>query len=244
MKKKGFKKLLKKTWHFVWEDNSVWSWIVNVIIAFVLIKFIVYPGLGFFLSTTHPVVAVVSSSMEHNTVLSCPGNGNGLFNGKKCEEYRYSMCGNTYDGKKYFNVDEYWQECGSWYEKNGITKDEFSKFSFGNGFNKGDIMILTGKNSGEIRLGDIIVFRSDRKDPIIHRVVKKNDDGKITFQTKGDNNADSIKNNALDETDIGEDVLIGKAVFRVPLLGYIKILFVDYIVEPYCSITDDAFPCA
>ena len=243
MKKKEFKKLLKKTWHFVWEDNSIWSWLVNVILAFVIIKFIVYPGLGFFLNTTHPVVAVVSSSMEHKTVLSCAGNGN-MLNIRKCEEHIYSMCGNAYDGKKYFNVDEYWQECGSWYEENGITKDEFSGFSFKNGFNKGDIMILTGKESGEIELGDIIVFRSDRKDPIIHRVVKKTDNGKITLQTKGDNNADSIKNSALDETDIGKDVLIGKAVFRVPLLGYIKIMFVDYIAKPYCSMADDAFPCA
>jgi len=243
MKKKEFKKLLKKTWHFIWEDDSIWSWVVNVIIAFVLIKFIVYPGLGFFLSTTHPVVAVVSSSMEHKTVLSCAGNGN-MLNNKKCEEPKYSMCGNAYDGKKYFNADEYWQECGSWYEKNGIDKDEFSGFSFKNGFNKGDIMILIGKDIGEIEVGEVIVFRSGRKDPIIHRVVKKNDDGKITLQTKGDNNADSIKNNALDETNIGKDVLIGKAVFRIPLLGYIKILFVEYIAKPYCSVTNDAFPCA
>jgi len=242
MKKKEFKKLLKKTWYFIWEDDSVWSWIVNVILAFIIIKFIVYPGLGFFLDTTHPVVAVVSSSMEHKTVLSCTGNGN-MLNNKKCGEYRHSMCGNTYDGKKYFNIDEYWQECGSWYEKNSIDEDEFSGFPFKNGFNKGDIMILIGKDMGEVEVGDIIVFRSSRKDPIIHRVVKKNDNGKITLQTKGDNNADSIKNNALDETNISKDVLIGKAVFRVPLLGYIKILFVDYIANPYCAITDGAFPC-
>ena len=65
MNKKEGKKLLKKTWHFIWEDNSIWSWIVNIVLAFVLIKFIVYPGLGFILSTSHPVVAVVSESMEH-----------------------------------------------------------------------------------------------------------------------------------------------------------------------------------
>ena len=66
MGKMEFKKLLKKTWYFIWEDDSIWSWIVNIILAFVLIKFIVYPGLGFILSTSHPVVAVVSESMEHN----------------------------------------------------------------------------------------------------------------------------------------------------------------------------------
>ena len=66
MNKKKVKKRLKKIWYFIWEDNSIWSWIVNIILAFVLIKFIVYPGLGFLLSTSHPVVAVVSESMEHN----------------------------------------------------------------------------------------------------------------------------------------------------------------------------------
>ena len=59
-------KYLKKIWHFIWKDNSLLSWIVNVLIAFILVKFIIYPGAGFLLSTTHPVVAVVSSSMEHN----------------------------------------------------------------------------------------------------------------------------------------------------------------------------------
>ena len=55
----------KKFWHFIWEDDSVWSWIANVALAFILIKFIVYPTLVL-LQTTHPVVAVVSESMEHD----------------------------------------------------------------------------------------------------------------------------------------------------------------------------------
>src|SRR3989344_9274758 len=55
----------RKIWHFIWEDNSIWSWLANVVIAFVLIKFLVYPGLGLAFGTSHPVVAVVSGSMEH-----------------------------------------------------------------------------------------------------------------------------------------------------------------------------------
>ena len=227
---KDWKKTWKNVWYFIWEDNSIWSWLVNVILAFIIIKFIVYPGLGFFLGTTHPVVAVVSSSMEHKTVISCAGNGN-MLNSKKCEEYSYSMCGNAYDGKKYFNFDEYWQECGSWYEKNGIDKDKFSGFSFKNGFNKGDIMILIGKDIGEIKVGEVIVFRSNRKDPIIHRVVKKWQlNSTYYFQTKGDNyrtNPVSIKSAFLDETSISDEQIVGNAVARIPLLGYIKIWFVE-----------------
>lgn len=196
MNKKEFKKLIKKTWYFIWEDNSVWSWIVNVILAFVLIKFIVYPGLGFLLTTSHPVVAVVSGSMEHNN----------------------------------WGFNNWWELNKDWYIENGISQEDFEIFSFKNGFNKGDIMVLVGKDAENIEIGDIIVFNGNRKDPIIHRIVKKmQDNGKIYFQTKGDNNADSIKNNLLDETNLKEDVVIGKVVLRVPLLGYIKIWFVELL---------------
>lgn len=195
MNKKEVRKLPKKIWYFIWEDNSIWSWIVNIILAFVLIKFIVYPGLGFLLTTSHPVVAVVSESMEHN-----------------------------------IGFDEWWEKNNNWYIENGINKEEFKAFSLKNGFNKGDIMILVGRDAENIEVGDVIVFNSNGKDPIIHRVVKKmSDDNEISFQTKGDNNKDSIKNNRLDETNIREDIIIGKAVIRVPLLGYIKIWFVDIL---------------
>ena len=152
------KKVLKKFWHFIWEEDSLLSWIVNVILAFVIIKFIVYPGLGFLLSTTHPVVAVVSESMEHN------GN---------------------------FNV--WWGDSGKWYISNNIKKDDFGNFPLVSGFNKGDIMALKGKNPENIKIGDVIVFWSERKDPIIHRVVKKwQENGIYYLQTKGDNNPNSI----------------------------------------------------
>ena len=66
-----FKQFLKKTWHFIWDDDSIWSWIINVILAFVIIKFLVYPGLGFIMQTSYPIVAVVSGSMEHKTTHPC-----------------------------------------------------------------------------------------------------------------------------------------------------------------------------
>src|SRR4030042_1070542 len=57
-----------KVWFFIWHDNSVASWIVNIILAYVIIKFIVYPGLGLIFGTNFPIVAVVSNSMQHNGV--------------------------------------------------------------------------------------------------------------------------------------------------------------------------------
>lgn len=195
---KNWKKTLKKVWHFIWEDNSVWSWIVNVVLAFVLIKYIVYPGLGFLLMTTHPVVAVVSESMEH-------------------------------DG----NFENWWQKSGKWYTISGIEKDEFRDFPFTSGFNKGDIMVLKGKSPEDIRIGEIIVFWSARKDPIIHRVVNKWQENNVYyFQTKGDNyrtNPVPIRSSFLDETRISQDNIVGNAVLRIPLLGYVKIWFVELI---------------
>src|SRR3989338_9186340 len=189
------KKTWKKIWHFIWEDNSVWSWIVNIIVAFVLIKFVVYPGLGLMLSTSHPVVAVVSDSMDHRT-----------------------------------NFDEWWVRQEKFYNDYDITKEEFLSYGFKNGFNKGDIMILGGKSADKISVGEVIVFNSGKPDPIIHRVVRKwQDDGKYFFQTKGDANIASIKRSDLDETRVSEDQLIGVSLFKVPWLGWVKIMFVEAI---------------
>jgi len=187
----------KKIWHFIWEDNSVWSWLVNIALAFVLIKFIVYPGLGFLLSTSHPVVAVVSESMEHNN-----------------------------------RFDDWWQKSSDWYVNNSINKEDFERFPLKNGFDKGDIMVLKGKKPENIEIGDIVVFWSAKRDPIIHRVVKKWQDKDIYyFQTKGDNyktNPMPIRNPFLDETKISEEQIVGNAIARIPLLGYVKIWFVGF----------------
>ena len=128
---KKTRKQLKKIWYFIWDD-SIWSWIVNIILAFVLIKFVVYPGLGFLLNTSHPVVAVVSSSMEHRSVSSgkcLEFNEFELFGKsiRNCVKYQYTMCGNFYEERKFFALDDYWEECGKWYDSNpGINKNEFS----------------------------------------------------------------------------------------------------------------------
>lgn len=57
---------LKKIWKFLWYDDSPLSWIISIILAIIIIKFIVYPLIGFALCTNYPIVAVVSGSMEHD----------------------------------------------------------------------------------------------------------------------------------------------------------------------------------
>ena len=185
------RRFLRKTWKFIWEDDSPLSWVVNVLLAFVIIKFLVYPGLGFILGTSHPLVAVVSGSMEHNVVF-----------------------------------DKWWEQNSAAYAGFDIAKDDFKRYTLKNGFNKGDIILLTGVKNGEVKKGDIIVYKSGRPDPIIHRVIKKWKNDKYYFQTKGDNNNGSIEGM---ETKIPEEYVFGKAVFRIPLLGYIKIFAVEVL---------------
>lgn len=58
--------MLKKTWHFLWENESWLSWAACLIIAFLLIKFVFFPFMGLLFSSSLPFVIVESSSMEHN----------------------------------------------------------------------------------------------------------------------------------------------------------------------------------
>ncbi|MBD3248825.1 signal peptidase I [Candidatus Woesearchaeota archaeon] len=222
MEKKKAKQYLKKAWRFIWDDDSIWSWLVNVVLAFIIIKFIVYPVLGFLLGTSFPIVAVVSESMEHRTTPLCAD-----YSGNTCSNYDYRICGKAFEEKQKLDFDDYWKLCGDWYEENtDITKADFEDYRFSNGFNKGDIMILYGKDYEDVKKGDTIVFQSTRPDPIIHRVIKtwKQRD-KYYFQTKGDHNSNSHSF----ESTIPEEAYIGNAVLRIPYLGYIKIWFVGFL---------------
>ena len=125
------------------------------------------------------------------------------------------------------SFDNWWTSQESLYAEKGITKDTFKSFRFVNGFNKGDIIILTGEQKKDIQVGDVIVFSANLADPIIHRVVKKwEENNTIHFQTKGDFNHGFAN---VGEQDIIGSRVIGRALFRIPLVGYVKIAFVSLI---------------
>lgn len=197
-------KLLKRFWNFLWNEDSIWSWIVNILIAFVLIKFIIYPGIGLALGTQLPVVAVISESMQHD------GQFDKWWNSSATCEYGNGT-----------------QKCtqSDWYKAKGITKEDFTDYTMHNGFNKGDIIVLKGVTFEELQIGDVLVFQSKLAYPVIHRVVAKND----LIETKGDHNIRQIVDVALNEKYITKDQIIGKAWIRIPYLGYVKILFTEMI---------------
>lgn len=210
-------KSIKKFWNYVWNGDDYKSLLLSIVVAFILIKFIFYPVIGFALSTTHPIVAIVSGSMEHKITNK--------------ESPLPSICGNQFTINGKLTLDAYWKICGPWYEDRNITKDNFNEFHFKNGMNIGDIIVLRNPGAKKIKVGDIIVFiqhKNPAREPIIHRVVniyKK--DNKLFFQTKGDHNYDSINMTSntkyLNEYMVSETELVGKSMVRIPWLGYVKI---------------------
>lgn len=190
MKSYPRKSFLGKVWYFIWEDDSWLSWVVDIILAFLIVKFLLYPGLGLIIGTSHPVVAVVSGSMEHQG----------------------------------YSFQDWWAINRDDYKEFGIEKSEFFEYKFRNGFDKGDLMVLVGAD--EIDRGDVIVFKEPGGKPIIHRVIVSEErDGELFIQTKGDNN----KNSDPAETGIPLDNVVGKAKYRIPYLGWFKVLFMELL---------------
>lgn len=55
----------KKIWDFLWNSNSILSWIIDFILIFLLVKFVIFPLFGLMLGTSLPFVIIESGSMEH-----------------------------------------------------------------------------------------------------------------------------------------------------------------------------------
>ena len=81
---------------------------------------------------------------------------------------------------------------------------------------KGDIILVLGKNN--YKLGDIIIFNAPTKHPLIHRIVSLE-----PISTKGDHNTNQLSI----EQDIQQEAIIGKATLKIPLLGWIKLIFFE-----------------
>lgn len=186
---------LKQFWNWLWNSDSIWSWIVSLALAFIIVKFIFFPLLSFSLGTSLPLVVVESSSMEHPQA---------------------TFIGNIIGTDNSFEA--WWKEQSSWYESRGITEQQAQTWDLKTGFDKGDIMLVYGR--GNIETGDVIIFEANTKHPIIHRIISVTGN---TIQTKGDNNAAQLDI----EKNISESAIVGKAVVRIPKLGWLKLIFVE-----------------
>jgi len=88
---------------------------------------------------------------------------------------------------------------------------------------KGDMLLVYGTQDIELR--DIIIYENPSTGlPVVHRVIEI-EDGK--FITKGDNNNENDIEAGITPGPVSINQVQGKSVFRVPLLGWVKILFLE-----------------
>ena len=175
---------LKRFWDFLQEDSWA-SFAVVLLLAFIIIKFIFFPGLSLATGTSLPLVIVESCSMYHHEA----------------------------GFEKVFGGSDV-------YADNGISLEDTGNWVFQNGFAKGDVIFVVGVYEPEV--GNVIIFEGGAQYPLIHRVVEAGE----TYSTKGDNYKTNSKQ-LNSEKDIGKEQIIGKALFRVPFVGWAKLIFYE-----------------
>lgn len=139
-------------------------------------------------------------------------------------------CSMHHENNLFSNLDSWWEKNYEKYNKFNITKQNFEKFPFKKGFTKGDILFVTGVKPEKIKIGDVIIFNTGRKNPIIHRVINiKQEKDEYIFSTLGDNNNAQLP----EEIKISSKQIIGEARIRLlPYAGWVKLIFFEPI-QPY-----------
>lgn len=206
---------LKKFWNWLWYSNSIASWLASFFIAFLLVKFVIYPVIGFSLGTALPLVVIESGSMHHL------GTDNGITA--------------LVTGHAVSDFDKWWRSQEENYEDFEITKSFAEQWPFSEGLSKGDIIVVKGKPADEFKVGDVIVFKPETgRRAIIHRIVNvensegengESEGGSLIISTKGDANIGQIPL----EKEITAEQIEGVAVARLPSLGWVKLFFVDLL---------------
>lgn len=210
MKVKKIKEAVKKFWNWVCDLDFVFKWVIILALICIIVIFIFFLILPLIFGSSLSLAGVESSSMSHQ--MEIVGNDSEL-----------RLCRSVYSGQEkkqgQVDFDGYWEACGEWYEQRNISKQTFSEFPLKNGFKKGDIIIVW--ETSELKIGDIIVFKKNLESTsklIIHRIVSMEDN---IIQTKGDSNTG--QSFGMNETNIDQEQIIGKSVFRIPFLSWPKI---------------------
>lgn len=89
----------------------------------------------------------------------------------------------------------------------------------------GDIVVVKEFPKEELQVGDVISFRNGQS-IITHRItnVVKSKNGKISFETKGDNN------NIKDKNNVKYDDIEGKMVGKIPFVGKVALLLKNKLI--------------
>lgn len=95
-------------------------------------------------------------------------------------------------------------------------------------FYRGYIVIckkINSKDASNIKVGDILQYQLE-KNSIIHRVINiEEEDGKLYFTTKGDNN------NSPDTKRVEENQVMGIVKFKIPYAGYPSVWFSEILFK-------------
>ena len=134
-------------------------------------------------------------------------------------------CSMYHKGNLFSDFDNWWQRHDTKYSKLSINKEQFKNFIFKNGFNKGDILFITGSDPKDLKIGDVIIFNANQQNPLIRRVIEKRQtENGYVFSTIGDNNNGQLSV----EREINENQIVGKAVFKLaPYVGWAKLIFFE-----------------
>jgi len=200
------KKSLKNFWRFLNEDN--WqSTIVFVFLVLIFIMFILSPLIGMLTGFSYSesmIKPALKSSFPFITISSSSMN---LVIVESCSMYHRTDLETILKNEIY--------------TKNNISIEDIKSWSFKQGFTKGDIIFSVAPRN--IEVGDVIIFNSGQQNvryPIIHRIIRSGE----TFTTKGDNNQGLLDY----EKEIQPEQILAKSVFRIPYLGWIKLIFFDW----------------
>ena len=199
--------ILRKIWEFLWKSNSVLSWIVNIILIFLIVKFIIFPILSLIFATSIPFVIVESSSMHHN------GNFDNWWESH---------------GRWYLNNNITKQEIlDYWPYKEGFNKgDIMIIYGRGKTYKKGEVIVFNVPSQKTPIIHRVVYTNGtyystkgdNNQDQIVEyknlfgRIVKKGSFGAIKYK---------------DETEIYPDEILGKAIGRIKYLGWVKLVFVE-----------------
>jgi len=140
-------------------------------------------------------------------------------------------CSMHHSGNIFGNFDSWWERHEEKYANFNVDKTEFQEFPLKKGFSKGDIIFIIRARPEKLEIGDVIIFKSNQKNPIIHRIIKiAEKDGEYTFSTIGDNNEGQLTI----EKEISQDQLVGKAVLNLfPAVGWAKLIFFEHSRPEY-----------
>ncbi len=211
------------------------DWAVYIVSA-LFFAFLLYSFLGFLLGTSYPMVIVLSGSMEpvyyRGDVIVLQGTEGKDISAPLVELNAPTLKGVEFDeiGSTVCAHDSLKEAmpCSFFYRSPDAPNLNPAKFRATKINFRG-----TGQSVNVTTKGDIIVFYSPtgQKD-IIHRAVAKIKAGDgYYFLTKGD----SVRNPLIDQDElvkissypVKESEIKGKALFRVPFIGWIKLLIFD-----------------